>query len=585
MSDIIKQLCKTPLKKSLISRHTATMGIEEIKENYLTLFVPDVFKPSERVFFMSATHRGDMYHLRAALQLENRSVILYDSDSKNKNEKGEWKTKGLEDYLTQSVLRPGADKKSIFVVPWTYDEIKSGTKDTKDPNDTNDANNKNNKNKKDNKKKTEALDFAGCLLNGAEYKWKDHTTKRLKLKTYSEGAATEFISNCVPDNKELPHNVVDGMAILPDILKHISPDDITKVSEGFTKIWETAGIKPDKKGDKNAILFMYRDTGTREADAVAKMGAYPELDTGNTMKEIKAILDKIAKQEKTAINFYSCGLKIASEEEAKTSPGIGFYWEDISKLKPSTKITARDFEAYFLKWSYVNKYYKMASGFRSGPLDLFTFMGIPTVSIGLRNLKGEVRHELLARKEFKRVNIQYDQPRHNTTACMYVDIKKSKSKDPNPNLFASPYWGDKGVFDPPEKAKMLRIPPRDDRGKINQQIERPRDFAAFDKIVIEIGYRFACHQFMNVNQSVHKIENQLSHVINTRAARLFYTNGNKADQHVYVLHNKETDRKDIEKMRAKLDNRAETLQQSEEMIKRYEQEFEEDWKKMGRFYV
>ncbi|KAL6900075.1 hypothetical protein GGI43DRAFT_427797, partial [Trichoderma evansii] len=554
------------------------MAIEEIAEGYPILFVPGVFqtknkKTKERVFLMSATHRGDMYHLRAALQLENRSVILYDSDIKNKNKEDKWKTKDLEDYLVQSVLRPGRDEKDkqyIFVVPWTYDEINGRGKD------------------KDGKAKTAPTDFAGCFLNGVKYNGTDpkNTIQKIELRTYSEGSATQFISNCVPDNKELPNNLINGMDIPPDIWKHIRSDEITKMSEGFKRIWEAARITPDEKGDKNAILFMYRDTGIKRADTVAKMGAYPELDTGNTIKEIKAIVEKIAKQEKTTINFYSCGLKIASEEEAKTNPGIGFYWEDIEKLKPSNdKITTRDFEAYFLKWSYDNKYYKMASGFRSGALDLFTFMGIPTLSIGLRNLKGEDRHALLARKEFKRVNIQYDQPRHNTTACIYLDLKKVKSKDPNPNLFNSPYWGDEGFFDPPEKAKMLRIPPRNDEGKINQQIEKPRDFAAFDKVVIEIGYRFACHQFLNVNQSVHKIENQLSHIINTRAARLFYINGNKAGQHEYLLHNKEIDQKDIEAMRGKLEDRAGTFQQSEEMIKRYEKEFEEDWKKMERFHV
>jgi hypothetical protein len=103
-------------------------------------------------------------------------------------------------------------------------------------------------------------------------------------------------------------------------------------------------------------------------------------------------------------------------------------------------VTKRDVEAYFLYWaSQENKekqYFKMAVELRSGVMDLFTFMGIPTVSIGLRNMVGEDRHAFLAGKGFKRVNAQYDLPRHPTTA--YVENRFGG--DP---LLNSPYWSGK----------------------------------------------------------------------------------------------------------------------------------------------
>ncbi|UKZ84405.1 uncharacterized protein TrAFT101_000316 [Trichoderma asperellum] len=494
-----------------------------------TLRIPDVFENGGPVFVMSATHRGDMYHLRAALQLENCSIVLYDS---NHQDKTKIKTNQLEEYLAESVLSKG---KHIFVVPWEYGVL-SGRKPLPE-------------------------NMIDCLLDRKDYNAEEraaHPIKGLNLGTYSEKTSTELIASA----PERLQDIVKGMAIVGEALDNEKSVEYQKLSAKFADIWKTAGIE----AGKNNILLMYRDTGTRDPFPVEKMGVYPELDNGNATKDIWDIVDGIAKQERKAITIFTCGLK---------GFGIGEYWNDINGLKPSDKITARDFEAYFLKWSYKHGYYKMASGFRSGALDLFTFMGIPTVSIGLRNLMGESRHKLLAKKEFKRVNIQYDQPRHETTAAVTSERWASKPGTSKPNddhtVFGSPFW--EAGFQTPQGAKQRALP----RDKKAAQMKTPGGFAGFDRIVIEVGYRLACHLYMNLTPSVYNIQEPPTCVVSTHVARFCYPNGTKADQQKYVKNNEGLDRKDLQAMK---DNKA--LQQSKGMVDRYERELNEDWTEMRK---
>ncbi|KAL6900074.1 hypothetical protein GGI43DRAFT_427793 [Trichoderma evansii] len=528
-------------------------GLKATAKKQKQLFVPNVFKDGDSVFLMSATHRGDMYHFRAALQLKKDfSVVLYGSNRKNN---GEPKTKDLEDYLAETVLK---NKKHIFVVPWEY-EVLNGDKPL-------------------------PTKFDDCYLDNNLYHGKD--IQKHGLLTYSESESTGLIAN-IANAPERLKDIAEGMAIVSNALNDEKSAKYKELTIEFNKIWTRAGIV----AEKNTILFMYRDTGTKDPGPSGKLGVYPELDTGNAIGEIEKIVGDIEKSKEKAITIVSCGLQ---------GSGIGEYWIDLRKLNPSPEtITSRDFEAYFLKWSFKHGYYKMASGFRSGPLDLFTFMGIPTVSIGLRNLMGETRHQLLARKEFKRVNIQYDQPRHQVTAAVGPgretpqsnQAKKDQVKKDQPKkaptkkeqakeqakkeqtLFGSPFW----EFSTPEGGEE-RKKPKELKEKKDAQTKPPGPFAPFDKIVIEIGYRFACALYMNLTQSVHNLDEPPTCTINTRVARLCYPNGTNKEKKEYVEKHKAIDLQDYEKMKNNKD-----LQQSEDMVAKYKKDLDDDWEKMKNF--
>jgi hypothetical protein len=518
---------------------------EKPTANTLTLRVPNVFQRGDSVLLMSASHRGDMYHFRAALQIESFSVILYDS---NHDDEKKTKTQDLEEYLAESVIMKG---KQIFIVPWEFDVLRG--------------------------KKPLPTTMAGCFLNGQSYNKQTHPLQALELNTYSEKASTQIVATA-PDGLK---NVINGMTILsknmvsnqfPDF-KHLSQEFPT-VSTEFKKLWaqwKDAGVK----AGENAVLLMYRDTGTRDPAPVEKMGVYPELDNGKATNDILDLVGEIATKEKSPLTIFTCGLE---------GSGIGEYWKALGKLKPDPSITKRDFEAYFLRWSYENGYFKMATGFRSGPLDLFTFMGIPTVSIGLRNLMGEPRHQLLAHEKFKRVNIQYDQPRHTATAAVASSRRKGSLK-PYETNFWSPFW-DEG-FTEPENAKKRAIPNDTKR----EQMQQADKFATFDRTVVEIGYRFAFEKHMNLKQTISTLKanletkkNELPRTITTSEARFCYP-------HQMLLSNDKVGLNNYFDAKEKLDydavqairQRAAELQLSETMIKKYEQDYDGDWDEVTKF--
>lgn len=528
--------------------------IEKPEPNTLKLWVPNIFENDGPVFLMSATHRGDMYHFRAALQLENCSVILYDS---NHTDDKRPKTKDLEEYLAESVL---IKEKHIFIVPWGYDVL-SG-------------------------KNLPPINNNDCFLDRKIYDEKERRSKpikKLQLGTYSESISTELIAYAITEAPKSLQDVVNGMTILGGAMENDKFPDFEKLeanfpdlSTKFAELW--AKWKDDKvlkvESGENAILLMYRDTGTRDPHPVEEMGVYPELDNGNATEEIREILAAIAKQKNKPLTSFSCGL---------ANSGIGEYWLDLQGLKPSDKITKRDFEAYFLKWSYEKKYYKMASGFRSGALDLFTFMGIPTVSIGLRNLMGEKRHQLLADEKFERVNIQYDQPRHKATAAV-TSLRWTSPPPKDRTTFASPFWDED--FQPPEGAKKRDIP----ANKKAEQMQKAGGFALFDKIVIKTGYMIAFQKYMKWDQTVSTLktnpltdQRELPRTVTTSNARFCYPFGLSQDAlGKYFDANEKHDHDGVMAMRSKLDKRSETLQQSETMIKKYEKEYNADWDQMTR---
>lgn len=114
----------------------------------------------------------------------------------------------------------------------------------------------------------------------------------------------------------------------------------------------------------------------------------------------------------------------------------------------------------------------MVVGFRSGVLDLFTFLGVPTVSIGLKYLVGEARHAKLAKAEFRQQNIQYLAPRHPDTKW----FKGAQSE----RLIGSPYWKFGPATTPASTAPM----------------HEPGPLAPYDFQVVRTGLRVAIQRYL-----------------------------------------------------------------------------------------
>ncbi|KAN0073541.1 hypothetical protein V8E54_008761 [Elaphomyces granulatus] len=195
------------------------------------------------------------------------------------------------------------------------------------------------------------------------------------------------------------------------------------------------------------ILVQYRDTGTQG-------GIYPELDSSDAsiVQIASYIRDASEKSTKPLqLNIELCG----NVQPIGDLHSIGEYFRRIDSER-WPKNTKRDLEAFFLRVAFEAGYFDMALGFRSGGLDVFTFLRVPSISISARQLVGEKRHgEIAVNKYFKRLN--------NT---------KYTAKD---NLLGSPWW----LFD-----KEHREPTPEDRGR---QSTPPSGFHDFDGSIVKIG--------------------------------------------------------------------------------------------------
>jgi hypothetical protein len=140
-------------------------------------------------------------------------------------------------------------------------------------------------------------------------------------------------------------------------------------------------------------------------------------------------------------------------------PTIGQFWEQLANVaKQATdeeqrdpKRYKRDIETRFMQIAYEKKKYRLVVGFRSGALDMFTLLGIPTISIGLRQLVGEDRHSKFATDpSWKRTNVQYDVPRHPDTGLV-----KGRGDS---ELYMSPYWKMRGTAPAPGEGAVQQGP-------------------------------------------------------------------------------------------------------------------------------
>lgn len=390
----------------------------------------------EPYFLLDATHRGDMYHIRAAMMKGdmNHSIYLYNCKADNKS------AQQVRDYLTRSALSYG---KHAIVVPW---ESKEGPPKTKgDP------------------------PVDGCFLDKEKVeKWK--TGGKKDLSVCGEHLATKEIGKL----DAFPKSMLDGMAILEE-------DTITALNEKFTKLCQDdKKWKKQLNADHSTLLLLFRDTGT-----ASDTGVHPELDSGNdSLKTIDDIVKGLAAPQGTpAPRTVLCG----NDKSIGNIPSIGHYWKEFEVPKEmQDKDNSRDAEAYFLKWAYEKGYYKMAVGFRSGALDLFTFMGIPTVSISLGEYVAEDRHRQLSKGPYKRVNVQYTHPRQASTGY----IKQLYKKEEYPPAFFAAWW--EGRNGPPSPYRQ-RTPTAAEKKK---RATAPGDFKHLDKAVVGVGLRVAAERFL-----------------------------------------------------------------------------------------
>ncbi|KHN98864.1 uncharacterized protein MAM_03326 [Metarhizium album ARSEF 1941] len=468
------------------------------------------------------------------MMLQNRgySLVLYDADVSAGS-----KTKDTQDYLSRSVIE---NKKNFFFVMWDYAEISNGF--------------------------SCPTDFSKCCLNGQPYDGKG--VRFLSVTPYGESFSTKLIQEASRPNGQLPKSVLQGMFLL-------KPESMAYLRGEFSNLFNTEWkIGPDD-ATKSTILVVDRDTGCQPE------GVYPELDTGNGIFLVRDIVKEMAAKHtgQSTLKVISCGY---NDESSVT--GIGQYWTKlppvdlIPNLDKSQPVTKRDVQAYFLYWaSQENKterYFQMVVGLRSGVMDLFTFMGIPTVSIGLRNMVGESRHRRLSGTNFKRVNVQYDGPRHPTTA--YIQDRY----DSKEVLLNSPFWlGDAPGSPFPERGFL------GDDERIQQKVSPLQPFGDFDAFVLKVGVRLACQTYLNWGPTVKTARKYIPQVVTTSDARFCYLaeeSGTTVKQR--LLRRRSADERAIDSMRAQLSNPKTTLQLSDALFDEfYQAQFIEDWRRIRRY--
>ncbi|KAH0352646.1 hypothetical protein KCU83_g3354, partial [Aureobasidium melanogenum] len=124
------------------------------------------------------------------------------------------------------------------------------------------------------------------------------------------------------------------------------------------------------------VLVLRRDTGKTLG------GAYPELDSGDAPWDIVGTVGTLTNTA-GAVQLMPilCGNVTDPHGRITTT---GAYWDALENVGSTYKplLPQRCNEAAFLDWAYRQGYFDMVIGFRNGALDIFTFLGIPTVSIG-----------------------------------------------------------------------------------------------------------------------------------------------------------------------------------------------------------
>jgi hypothetical protein len=463
-------------------------------------------------YMMSARHRGDMYQMRASMALLPRGIILYESDPAEKGSV----TRDVEEYLMMSAQ---VLKLPILIVTWPRQAFETGAG-------------------------LDTLNYLGCTLNGKQLVEDKPISTPCTFIT--EGDATEQLFLRVISPQKMK-GVIDHMAL---------PGNTTAMEflgKSFSEL--APQIFPKLKGGTKHVLILHRDTG-------AGGGAYPELDSGDAIDDFAHLVDKVSTEE-TPLSPLLVGNKPTKDDKF---PSIGQYWLRLKDLVDHTKLPKREIEAYFMKWAFANNYFHMVLGFRSGMLDFYTLIGVPTVSVGLRFLAGEGRHLRLAQEIFKRVNVAYDQPRHNTTAWV-------KSRRPGELLLQSPFW----LEDAPDGITPRVVPPTP-LGKADLIKVPPGSFIGIDSMIVEMGFRIACERELGMEKTILSLSAE-TRAINIHVMRsIFPIEAQNDALEEYIGYFERTEAFDKQTISDRIKPaRAQALQQTGEKSTFYQTECSEDW--------
>jgi hypothetical protein len=489
---------------------------------WVSMWLPQNFRVGgAEAFMFSAIFRGDMYSVRAALALTPRPLILLECGPS---------TVELVDYLSKYARALGQD---VFQTPWTTQRCKElAVLNLLTDNDVN-----------------------GCFLNGQPLA--AVSFHKPFIPYIIEGKATEQISGAIKTTEAMITTIRPAMGQI-DVAQH--KDALQTVfAQRITEFNLFPSLEEKKKTGSFVVLVLHRDTGT-------KSGVYPEFDSGpalwDIVNTIKSIVD--SKNPTKKILPVLCG----DVPDTQGCLSMGKYWEKLKNFDekvPELKgVPQRSIEAYFFQWAQSQGYFDLVVGFRSGQIDLFTFLGIPTLSIGLRNAVGEPRHLMLAESAYKRINVQYDQPRHITTAWR-------GSTDGKQPLLQCPYWRDpspKDVDKPRPNGSDLT-----EDSKRDMLSQEPRDLAPFDKRVLELGLRIACWSYLNgIPQTVKRlpsISGSTSNIITRNDVKVYIPWETERDTAAWTKYFKplvEEEKKDLATRKENWYNLQESPQKWEEYL-------------------
>jgi hypothetical protein len=331
---------------------TFTEGVPPVRKKQpesgssASLLLPYAVPANDKVFMIDASHRGDMYHLRAAMSVEKIPVIIFNCSGDN----------DLSNYLSNA---PDAQ---VYKIPY----------------------------------------------NPARPREEDHVEGLVyrSVDVLSESDATQLVA-------KKPKAAAKISASMTNVPERCMPFIVDSVGKIFGKC-----------GSGSALL-MFRDSGEKSL-------VYPELDSGAALPQLAKLIGQ------KGFSPVVCGT-----EQDLGIPTIGAYWKYLDGIPEAAGIRERpeklkrDIEAEFMRQAFKAGKFSIAVGFRSGALDLFTFLGIPTISISLKDIVGEDRHgKFVGDKNWKRTNIQYDIPRSDVTRLM---AGRGESA-----LYMSPYWKMRG---------------------------------------------------------------------------------------------------------------------------------------------
>ncbi|KAK0549208.1 hypothetical protein OC846_004162 [Tilletia horrida] len=460
-------------------------------------------------YYIDTNHRGDMYHIRAAKAIFDLPILVYGSPAPKIQGRG-----GLQ--LAPASARPFNEVEAYLSGPKSTPFGRTSTSKLHFP----------------------SIDLAAPrgrffeVYSGGsmiEPPAKDFIKFDTLPKFIDESGSTDVILNAVKTAKKqdehdksgdktlqaLLTKMNDGMTSIPNEVKN---DIDNWLKSLLAKYFEFDGPS-GKQVLKNVALVMFRDSGIQLGkDAyinetknstrkdLAK-GVYPENDTDeNTCRQLKDFIEGARWKDGTAGKVVLCG---NAPGTIPNIPSLFFYFKDFEIGNPNGKlfnadtikpiverygISKRDLDARFWQLAHQEKYVRLVVGMRSGALDFCTFIGMPTVSIQLLNLRGAERMNELSpdltaleeaarstpsaeataalkaekdkrdalldskgRNAFQRLNINYLNPRHKATRAM-----KSTHRDYQGQTFQnSPFWD--GAFDLTSLPADLQLKPEQKR--------------------------------------------------------------------------------------------------------------------------